>query len=162
MIIRLVLESMSFSGSLECFPDHFWQFFAILGLFEKIFIFALGQFTRRQMWRPFCSTKNLLRLLFPAIKRHWRVRWWFDYHEWMHLSLESVFHLYNKLDKNQKKVMCGWKKSACNFAKKLFLRVEAEWKHVQKALEQLMYCPFHLQMSFYSLLRYVMYIQHII
>ena len=42
MMIRLVLESMTFSGSLECFPDHFGQFFAILGLFEKNLHFCSG------------------------------------------------------------------------------------------------------------------------
>ena len=42
MIIRLVLESMSFSGSLEFFPDHFGKFFAILGLFEKNLHFCSG------------------------------------------------------------------------------------------------------------------------
>ena len=35
MIIRLVLESLTLTGSLGCFPDHFEWFFIIFRLFEK-------------------------------------------------------------------------------------------------------------------------------
>ena len=52
MIIRLVFERMSFGRSLESFPVNFVQFFEILWLFEKKFIFGQGQFS---IWWGFCE-----------------------------------------------------------------------------------------------------------
>ena len=41
MIIRLVLESVTPSGSLRCFPDHFGSFLIDFRLFEKKVSFSL-------------------------------------------------------------------------------------------------------------------------
>ena len=54
----------------------------------------MEHFTRCQMWRPLYFIKNLPKLMFPAIKLHCRVRWWFNYHQWMRLTLENVCHMY--------------------------------------------------------------------